>query len=175
MEEQIKQPQESVSGEKVDDGIDYISAINEIKQKSVSREAYEKVKSENKELLDALINGGQVEATENIDKKSIDDLRKELYSQSSIDKGMLNIDYIAKTLELRDSIIEKGGIDPFLPVGKGVPITREDVEQAELAAQVFKECLEFANGNNEVFTNELMRRTVDTGLPKRQTNNYYRR
>lgn len=49
----------SVSGEETsNDSVDYIAAINEMKQNSVSRQQYEKLKQENKELLDTLINGG---------------------------------------------------------------------------------------------------------------------
>ena len=170
---------ESVSGEQnvqVDSNIDYISAINEIKQNSVSREQYEKLKNENKDLLDALVNGGQVtQMVENT--KSIDEMRKELFSQEAVDKGMTNLEFVTKSLELRDAILDSGGMDPFLPVGKGIEITREDYEAAEFTAQQFRECVDMCNGNSEVFTAELMRRTVDNSIPtaKKTTSNYYRR
>ena len=40
-----------------DTSVDYISAINEIKQNSVDRAAYDKLRAENKQLLDTLVNG----------------------------------------------------------------------------------------------------------------------
>ena len=159
-----------------DTNIDYIQALNDMKQNSVSREQYEKLKSENKELLNTLINGGQVNVQDTAPKKSIEEMRKELFSKEAADKGMTNLEFIEKSLELRDAIIKSGGTDPFLPVGKGIEITREDYEAAEFTAQQFQECIDIADGNSEVFTNELMRRTIDTGLPTAKKNsNPYRR
>lgn len=159
------------------DNIDYISAISEIKANSVSREQYEKLKNENKELLDTLINGGQVEMVDPASKTSIDDLRKQLFSKESAEKGMTNLEFVSKSLELRDAIIESGGTDPFLPIGRGIELTRDDYEAAEFTAKQFRECIDIAQGNSEVFTNELMRRTVDNSLPtaKKNSNPYNRR
>lgn len=177
MNEEILTNQTSISGEETsNDSVDYIAAINEMKQNSVSREQYEKLKKENKELLDTLINGGQVNVQDTAPKKSIEEMRKELFSKEAADKGMTNLEFIEKSLELRDAIIESGGTDPFLPVGKGIELTRDDYEAAEFTAQSFRECIDFANGNPEVFTNELMRRTQDNSLPTaKKTNSYYRR
>ena len=160
-----------------DTTVDYIATINAMKQNSVSREQYEKLKNENKELLNTLINGGQVEMIDPSNKPSISDLRKELFSKEAADKGMTNLEFVTKSLELRNAIIESGGTDPFLPVGKGIEITRDDYEAAEFTAQQFQECIDIAQGNSEVFTNELMRRTVDNSLPtaKKSTNPYNRR
>ena len=169
----------NVSGEQNvndDTTVDYISAINEIKQNSVSRQQYEKLQRENKELLDTLINGGQMVVNEVSPKKSIEELRNEMFSKEAADKGMSNLEFVEKSLELRDAIIESGGMDPFLPVGKGIEITRDDVEAAEFTAQQFRECIDVAQGNSEVFTAELMRRTVDNSLPTaKKTQGLYRR
>lgn len=163
------------SGENTsDDGVDYISAINELKAKSVSREQYEKLKKENQKLLNSVINGTEIEKPTQNEQPSIDELRKELFSKEAIDKGMPNLEFAIKSLQLRDAVIAEGGIDPFLPVGKGVDITREDIEAAELTAQVLKECIEYADGDSSVFTNELMRRTVDNVVSK-PANRYNRR
>lgn len=167
----------SVSGEEMsNDSVDYIKAINEMKQNSVSREQYEKLKQENKELLDTLINGGQVSVQDTTPKKSIEEMRNELFSKQAADKGMTNLEFVEKSLELRDAIIESGGTDPFLPVGKGIELTRDDYEAAEFTAEQFRECIDMAKGNSEVFTAELMRRTVDNSLPTAKKNsNPYRR
>lgn len=178
MNEEIKQNELIESGkEQSNDSVDYIKAINEMKQNSVSREQYEKLKNERDDLLDTLINGGQVEMIDPATKPSIGDLRKELFSKEAADKGMTNLEFVTKSLELRDAILEAGGTDPFLPVGKGIEITRDDYEAAEFTAQQFKECIDIAKGNSEVFTNELMRRTIDNSLPtaKKNSNPYNRR
>lgn len=175
MEELNKQIE---SGEQVvnnDSGIDYISTIREIKQNSVPRKQYEELQAENRELLDTLINGGQVTNVVEAPAKTIQDMRKELFSKEAADKEFTNLEFVTKSLELRDAIIESGGTDPFLPVGKGIDLTREDYEAAEFTAQQFRECIDIANGNSEVFTAELMRRTVDNALPTAKKSNYYRR
>lgn len=159
-----------------DSNIDYIQALNDMKQNTVSREQYEKLKNENKELLDTLINGGQVTNVIEAPTKTIQEMRAELFSKEAADKGMTNLEFVTRSLELRDAIIESGGTDPFLPVGKGIELTREDYEAAEFTAEQFRQCIDIADGNSEVFTNELMRRTVDNSLPTaKKTPNYYRR
>ena len=47
--------------EEVNDSIDYIEAIKEIKQNSVDREAYNKLREENKRLLNSLVNGESID------------------------------------------------------------------------------------------------------------------
>ena len=173
MEELNKQIE---SGEQQsNDSVDYIKAINELKQNSVSREQYEKLQKENKDLLDTLINGGQVEMVDPATKPSIEDLRKGLFSREAADKEMTNLEFVSKSLELRNAIIDAGGTDPFLPIGRGIDLTREDYEAAEFTAQQFQECIDIAKGNSEVFTAELMRRTVDNSLPNAKKSNLYRR
>ena len=175
--EETKNPNIESGNENVEvDNNNYIETIKEIKKNTVPREQYEKLKEENKELLNSLINGGQVEMIDTTTKPSIEELRKELFSKEAADKGMTNLEFVTKSLELRNAIIKSGGTDPFLPVGKGIEITRDDVEAAEFTAQQFQECIDIADGNSEVFTAELMRRTVDNSLPTaKKTNNPYNR
>ena len=139
----------------------------------------DKIITENKDLLESLINGNQVVMEDPSQKKTteerISELRKDLFSAESMEKGMTDLTFIEKALELRDTLIEAGETDPFLPVGRGVDITREDYEAAQFVADQFKECVEAAKGNSQVFTAELMRRTVDNGVPKAATKNAYRR
>lgn len=162
--------------EQSNDSADLIKAINEIKQNSVSREQYEKLKGERDELLDTLINGGQVTNVTEAPAKSIQEIRNELFSKEAAEKGMTNLEFVSKSLELRDAILGSGGTDPFLPIGRGIELTREDYEAAEFTAEQFRECIDIAQGNSEVFTAELMRRTVDNSLPTaKKTNQYYRR
>ena len=139
----------------------YIEAIKEIKENSVAKEEYLKLKEENKQLLKSLVNGEtrQVEEKEPVD---IDALRNDLFN-----KDLSNLDYITKSLQLRDELIERGEKDPFLPYGKNILPTDDDIEKAEKVANVLKECVEIANGDSGVFTNELQRRLVDPILPRK--------
>ena len=157
----------SVTGTVEDNTQDYLAAIKELKQNSVDRSEYDKLRAENKKLIDAVVNGqpGQEEPVfTKHSKEQIDDLRNELFNSP---KELNNLEYITKAMELREALMENGEPDPFLPVGKQISPTRDDLEGAEKVAQVYKECIEYADGDSEVFTNELMRRTRDVKLPRK--------
>ena len=157
----------SVTGTVEDNTQDYLAAIKELKQNSVDRSEYEKLRAENKKLIDAVVNGqsGQEEPVfTKHSKEQIDDLRNELFNSP---RELNNLEYITKAMELREALIENGKPDPFLPVGKQISPTRDDLEGAEKVAQVYKECIDYAEGDSEVFTNELMRRTRDVKLPRK--------
>ena len=91
-------------------------------------------------------------------------MRNELFNSP---RELNNLEYITKAMELREALMENGEPDPFLPVGKQISPTRDDLEGAEKVAQVYKECIDYAEGDSEVFTNELMRRTRDVKLPRK--------
>lgn len=146
------------------DAVDYISAINEIKQNSVPREKYEQLEREKKELINALKSNSQINLVDDREKKSIDELRSDLFNSG---KDLNNLEYVERTLALRDALIENGEQDPFLPNGKNYTITQDDINKAEMVAQTFRECVDYANGNSQLFTQELMRRTRDDGLLRR--------
>ena len=80
----------------------------------------------------------------------------------------LNLEYVKTAVELRDALIAQGQKDPFLPYGEGILPTAEDVECANRVANVYKECIEYADGDPDIFTSELQRRTVDAGPIKRK-------
>ena len=157
----------SVTGTVEDNTQDYLAAIKELKEKSVDRSEYDKLRAENKKLIDAVVNGqpGQEEtAVSKHSKEQIDELRNDLFNSP---KELNNLEYVTKAMELREALMENGEPDPFLPVGKQISPTRDDIEGAEKVAQVYKECIEYAEGDSEVFTNELMRRTRDVKLPRK--------
>ena len=157
----------SVTGTVEDNTQDYLAAIKELKENSVNRSEYEKLRAENKKLIDAVVNGqpGQEEqVVVRHSKEQIDDLRNELFNSP---RELNNLEFITKAMELREALMENGEPDPFLPVGKQISPTRDDIEGAEKVAQVYKECIEYAEGDSEVFTNELMRRTRDVKLPRK--------
>ena len=157
----------NVTGTVEDNTQDYLAAIKELKENSVNRSEYEKLRAENKKLIDTVVNGlpGQEEqVVVRHSKEQIDDLRNELFNSP---RELNNLEFITKAMELREALMENGEPDPFLPVGKQISPTRDDIEGAEKVAQVYKECIDYAEGDSEVFTNELMRRTRDVKLPRK--------
>lgn len=149
----------NVSGEKVEDMTpDYLAAINELKQNSVNREDYNKLKAENKKLLDSIVNGVPVEV-QSPQRKSIEELRA-----AYLKEDQTNIEYISNTLKLREALIAEGKPDPFLPIGEQILPTDEDIAAANKVASVLQECVDYAEGDSAVFTNELQRRLVDVKI-----------
>lgn len=149
----------NVSGEKVEDMTpDYLAAINELKQNSVNREDYNKLKAENKKLLDSIVNGTPVEV-QSPQRKSIEELRA-----AYLKEDQTNLEYISNTLKLREALISEGKPDPFLPIGEQILPTDEDVAAANKVASVLQDCVDYAEGDSAVFTNELQRRLVDVKI-----------
>ena len=147
---------------------DYIDQIKKLKENSVSKDDYNKLKADNKKLIDALASGTQIESKveQKIDAvENINNLRKKLFSKGS---NLDNLEYCKTAVELRDALIENGEKDPFLPFGHNVVATDSDHETAERVANVMKECIEYADGDPDIFTNELQRRTVDVAIPKKK-------
>ena len=138
---------------------DLLNAYLELKQNSVTKEKYDQLMTEKKQLIEALKSGQQI--TEVVEEKpvNIDELRNELYGKP--EQSMSNLEYVTKTLQLRNAIIEAGGDDPFMPNGSGYTYDKADAEKAAYVAQVFQECVDYADGDDQLFTQELMRRTKD--------------
>lgn len=143
---------------------DYVAAIKELQNNTVSKDQYNKLRSENKKLLDALVRGETIEAQNVKPKADINTLRKDLFGDP--DESHDACEFFEKALLLRETLLENGEPDCFLPISSRMAPTDEEIAQAENTAQVYRECLDYAQGDSEVFTNELMRRTIDTGVSK---------
>lgn len=148
---------------------DYIDTIQKLKESTVSRDEYNKLVADNKKLIETLAQGGTINTEKEEEKVDVDALRKELYSD---DVNLSACDYWEKTLKLRDEIIKQGAPDPFIPIGKNIAPTTEDIQLAEKVEKAARSCLEYADGDSEAFTNELQRITVDA-MPQIASN--YRR
>ena len=153
----------------MDTAADYIKALEEIKRNSVSKDDYNKLKEENKMLLDAVVNNipsGEEEEVVVDQPVDIDKLREDLFNADNQD--MTNLDYITKAMKLRKALIDKGEKDPFLPWGKNIIPTNEDISTAERVAEAYQHCIDVAAGDPDVFTQELQRITVDAVPIKRR-------
>lgn len=144
--------------------VDYVAAIQELRDKSVPKEQYAKLKEENAKLLKSLINGETIEGAAAEEQTDVSEIRKQLFNGEA---QMTNLEYVTKALELRDALIADGKPDPFLPYGEKIAPTNEDIEAANRVAKVLKECVDYADGDSLIFTNELQRVMVDTA-PKRK-------
>lgn len=136
---------------------EYINQINDLKERTVSREEYERIKNDNKELAKALINGTGANIpgiTKPEEKPDLDDLRKKLFTK----KSKNDLEYFTNLLALRDGVMADGQPDPFLPINREFRATAQDEADAERIATQIKEAIEYADGDPAVFSNDLRRR-----------------
>ena len=136
---------------------EYINQINNLRENTVSREEYERIKNDNKELAKALINGTGANIpgiTKPEEKPDLDDLRKKLFTK----KSKNDLEYFTNLLALRDGVMADGQPDPFLPINREFRATAQDEADAERIATQIKEAIEYANGDPAVFSNDLRRR-----------------
>ena len=139
---------------------DYIAEIQKLKANTVSIDDYNRLKADNKKLINALATGEGVATAAPEPEKNINELRNKLLKEGS---NLNNLEYVKTAVELRDALIAQGQKDPFLPYGKGVLPTTEDVECANRVANVFKECIDYADGDPAIFPSALQRSTIAVG------------
>ena len=134
----------------------YIEAIKEMKANTVDKEAYLKLKEENKQLLNSLVNGEEIKGQEPEQKESIEELRSKLFGTKR--KDLNNLDFVENALKLRNALMEAGQTDPFVPTGSKIKPADEDFAKAKKVADTLQECVDYADGDPDVFTDELKRR-----------------
>lgn len=135
-----------------------VDIITELRATTVPKAKFDNLQAEHNKLLKALVKGEEIEV-EAPEKPNIDELRLALLTEDVQD--LSNARFVEKALQLRNALLENGEPDPFVPIGTNTAPDESDFATAEKAAQIFQECLDFANGDSAVFTAELQRRTVD--------------
>lgn len=141
---------------------DYIEAIKNLKQTTVDKTAYDALRSENKKLLESLVNGEEIQPQNKVLTEDINTLRKEILTNQSL----TNLEYWDKVLKLRSALLKRGDEDPFVPQGQKVNATAADYATAEKVATIMQEMVDNAEGDPNVFLNEYQRRVKDTNLRK---------
>lgn len=143
----------------------YIDKIQELKNNSVSKEEYNKLREENRQLLDSLVQGVAPNGEGSLPpEEKIEDLRKQLFNP---DHELNNLEYVDNVLKLRNRILKETGEDIFVARKSNLySPDQSSYEAAERVAKIFEECIERAEGDPDVFTAELMRRTNDVQIPQ---------
>ena len=89
---------------------DYVEALKKLRDTTVPKTEYEKLKGENKRLLDTLVSGGRIDPEDAPgDKRTVQEIRKELF-----EGDCTNLQYWKNALALREKVMDEGGRDPFL-------------------------------------------------------------
>ena len=153
---------ETGTGSRAEENI--VQKLAEVKQNSVSKEEYERVLKLNKDLVNQMMNDQKVEQNDQQDT-NYDDIIKSAQEKLFTQDGTLNnLEYCSTALQLRDAILAKTGEDIFVAKGHKISPDETDYEKAENVAQVLREVIEYAEGDSEIFTVELQRRTDDVAL-----------
>lgn len=143
---------------------DYLAEIENLKNNTVALDQYNKILEDNKRLIQTIARNEEraIDAEKSKAKKEInlDECREKLFKQNS---GLKACEYFENALNLRAGLIEKGEPDPFIPIGNRINPTAEDIETAEKVAAGFQSCLDYAEGDDSLFVQELQRITKDVG------------
>lgn len=161
---------ESQQEQVVEEQLDPIEAIKEMKQNYVPKKEYEKVVKEKNDYFKALVNGESIDVKPE-EPVNVEQLRKDLFSENG---NLTNLDFIQKALKLRDEVITKEGKDPFCPYGKHISPDDSDYISAQKVADGLQHCIDVADGNSDIFRQELYRITVDN-VPRSAINNRIKR
>ena len=142
---------------------DYLAEIENLKANTVNREQYNKILEDNKRLIQTVARNNErakaeEEAAKKVEKIDVDECRRKLFQDGG---NLSNLEYVENALKLRKGIMDDGGIDPFLPIGNRISPTKEDVETANRVAEAFQSCIDYADGDSQLFTQELQRITND--------------
>lgn len=138
---------------------DYLDTIQKLKESTVSLDEYNRLKNDHKKLLNTVLEGGSVDVAATAPKRKASEIRTELFSDDA--DNFSNLKFVETALELREAVLDEGGIDPFVPVGQRISATDEDYEKAQKVADALQSCVEIAAGDEGVFIRELERITVD--------------
>lgn len=143
---------------------EYAAAIKNLKENTVSKEEYEKLKAEKTTLVKALSGEGPIPEGVQAEEKSPDikELRKEFLNAG--EKHMSNAEYVQLALDLRSAAIANGEPDPFLPSGSKVSPTTEDIKGAAKVAETFQEWLNNSKDENGKVDDELFNAYLKKGI-----------
>ena len=146
----------------------YIDAIRDLQKNSVSRDKYNKLEAENKQLLDTLVNGGTIEMVNVEPELSIEELSKNFLTA---DKTKIHsYDGFKNLLELRDKILAESGDDIFAKDN-----SYNERVKAERTAASLQQCIDDSRGDKDVFMREFSDRLIDTSSPMAINTNNKRR
>lgn len=146
---------------------DYVKAIQDLKQSTVSKEDYKKLQEDNARLIEALKNGDSVNLVDTEEKKDINELRQELFQ--GLEGGVPNLEMAKRLVALRTEIMkDPNAWDPALPNGKGYKYDPYDEEQADQVFQLLQSCIEYADGDEALFTQEFSRHIRDDGSMRKR-------
>ena len=119
----------------------YIEQIKELKKNSVSKEQYDKLMEENRNLLKSLVDGQtQTSTEEEQPSRSTEEILKDFNADTS------NLDHIKYVMELHNKRLEEG-INDFVPQGHQISPSDDDIRDAKQVEDFLNDLIATADGN----------------------------
>lgn len=128
--------------------LDPAEQLRELKANYVPKGELEKAIAERNKYFKMATTNYSAEQPEKEVKKSTEELRKEFFSDM---ENKTNLKLAEQALALRESIIENGGVDPFIPQGRKISATQADILAAENVAEGLQYCIDYAQGDPNLF------------------------
>lgn len=144
---------EEIMTNEQNDNTVYIQTIQELKENSVDRKIYDRLKGERDMLIKSLANGNTLETSEAVQVRGLAECKADFLTKTTS-----QCEYIEKVLALREAAMREGQSDPFVAEGHHVKPTAYDYQRAQEIADIYRECLDYAGGDDQIFMNEINRR-----------------
>lgn len=146
--------------EKKLDAVEEAQVVSELSNKVAKLEAENaELTAAKKKYYDRLLNNNDPEPEQKVmhTPEEIQALREKLFTSEN---QLTNLEYTKTALELRDAVLEQtdGKTDIFVGKGSKFAPTQEDYFRAQNTAETLKECVEYADGDSQIFTQEVQRR-----------------
>lgn len=133
----------------------YLENLDALRNTTVSKEDYDRVVADNKRLATALANGdfssGESDETANLDLESC---RAKMFDG----RRKTDMELFQDMMNLRNAAINAGERDPFLHNDPAHIPTMQEEQDAERIAREIQASLDYADGDPEVFRQEMLRK-----------------
>lgn len=146
---------ERIEEENAMDADSYIEALKKMKETTVSKDEYDRLKIENRKLLNSLANGEYQEQSKQEEKIPT---REECYKAYRKNDFKSDLDYWKNMCELRKATINEYGLDPTVTGSYGVTPTGErleseygEAEAMENQFEIIESIIEASEGNPRTF------------------------
>lgn len=126
---------------------DLVEALKQVKANSVSKDDYNKLRADNKKLIDALVSGEQLSQPQMPAQRSVEDLQKAIYEHKGSDLEMAS-----DILELYDRQKEMGNNLFISSTNNMSPSEVQDAEyNAEAVANYLRDVVNKCEGDSKKF------------------------
>lgn len=167
--EETEKIQTSEQGETTPDNDEAEAAAVFMKQQERIRELESEnagLKKAKREFYNSVLNGNVAKKDNGPKLRSVKECREDVIK--AMDKS--NLEYAKAALALDDACIRETGESCFLPKGKDVVPSADEVATADKFHRVLQECVDEAEDDPAVFNNELMRRMKGSAQIRKRSN-----